>query len=110
MRKFIALGITAVLVLSGCSNKQKEEEARQQADATKAELIAAVNDRDQLLNLVNEISSGMEQIKQLENILTVSGGTETPGQKEQIKADIAAIQQTLQERREKLAELEKKLA
>ena len=110
MRKFIALGITAVLVLSGCSNKQKEEEARQQADATKAELIAAVNDRDQLLNLVNESSSGMEQIKQLENILTVSGGTETPGQKEQIKADIAAIQQTLQERREKLAELEKKLA
>ena len=110
MRKFIALGITAVLILSGCSNKQKEEEARQQADATKAELIAAVNDRDQLLNLVNEISSGMEQIKQLENILTVSGGTETPGQKEQIKADIAAIQQTLQERREKLAELEKKLA
>ena len=96
--------------MSGCSNKQKEEEARQQADATKAELIAAVNDRDQLLNLVNEISSGMEQIKQLENILTVSGGTETPGQKEQIKADIAAIQQTLQERREKLAELEKKLA
>ncbi|MDE6197119.1 MAG: hypothetical protein K2F91_04540, partial [Muribaculaceae bacterium] len=33
-----------------------------------------------------------------------------PGQREQIKADIAAIQQTLQERRQKLEELETKLA
>lgn len=110
MRKLIAIGITGILVLSGCSDKKKLEDAQQQNDATRAELLEAVNDRDQLLSLVNEISTGMDQIKQLENILSVSGGSETPGQRDQIKSDIAAIQQTLQQRREKLAELEKKLS
>lgn len=110
MRKLIAIGITGILILSGCTDKKKLEEAERQNDATRAELIEAVNDRDQLLSLVNEISAGMDQIKQLENILSVSGKNETPGQREQIQADIAAIQQTLQQRREKLAELEKKLS
>lgn len=110
MRNLIVLGLAAALVMGGCSNKEKEEEARRQADASRAELVAAVADRDELLNLVNEISTGMEQIKQLENILSVSGGDETPGQRQQIKSDIAAIQKTLQERREKLEELENKLA
>ena len=110
MRKLIAIGITGLLILSGCTDKKKLEEAEKQNDATRAELIEAVNDRDQLLSLVNEISAGMDQIKQLENILSVSGKNETPGQREQIQADIAAIQQTLQQRREKLAELEKKLS
>lgn len=110
MRKLIAIGITGILILSGCTDRKKLEEAERQNDATRAELIEAVNDRDQLLSLVNEISAGMDQIKQLENILSVSGKNETPGQCEQIQADIAAIQQTLQQRREKLAELEKKLS
>ncbi len=52
----------------------------------------------------------MDQIKQLENILTVSGGTETPGQRDRIRADIAAIQETLVQRRHQLEDLEKKLS
>lgn len=91
----------AALVFTGCSNKEKEEQLRQAqavAEASREELADAVSDRDQLLGLVNEISSSMEQIKQLENILTVSGGSETPGQREQIRADIAAIQETLVQR------------
>lgn len=97
---------------TSCHNKQQEEQLRQAqalADASREELVGAVADRDSLLSLVNEISSGMGQIRQLENILTVNKGGEMPGQRDQIRADIAAIQQTLEERREKLAELEKKL-
>jgi len=110
MRKLIVIGITGLLILSGCTDKKKLEEAQKQNDATRAELIEAVSDRDQLLSLVNEISAGMDQIKQLENILSVSGKNETPVQRERIQSDIAAIQQTLQQRREKLADLEKKLS
>ncbi|MCM1068102.1 MAG: hypothetical protein NC418_11075 [Muribaculaceae bacterium] len=110
MKKIVALAISTAVILSACTNKKEVEAAQEQANASKAELVAAVADRDQLLNLVGEITSDMEQIKQLENILSVNGGQETPSQKEQIKSDIAAIQKTLQERREKLAELEKKLA
>ncbi len=114
MKKTIITCIAVALLASvGCNNKQKEEELRQQqamAEATREELTAAISDRDQLLSLVNEISGSMEQIKQLENILTVNGSSETPGQRDQIKADIAAIQKTLEDRRLRLAELEKKLS
>lgn len=112
MKKFLILCLAAaMLCTAGCGNKEKEQQlkdAQALAEASREELSNAVADRDQLLSLVTEISSGMEEIKHLENILTVQGGNETPSQREQIKADIAAIQKTLQERREKLAELEKK--
>lgn len=113
MKKLLMLLVTASLLVS-CKDKAAEEEAaRQQAlqDATRQELATAVNDRDQLLSLVNEISSGMDQIKRLENILTVSDGIagETASQRAQIEADIAAIQATLQQRREQLADLEARL-
>lgn len=110
MKKLLAFAIAAAAIFTSCTDKQKAQEAQAAADASKAELVAAVADRDELLNLVNEISGGMEQIKQLENILSVSGTSETPGQREQIKADIVAIQQTLSERRQKLADLENKLS
>lgn len=100
------------MAVTGCTNKAQEEEAQRQqaiADATREELTEAVADRDQLLTLMNEITSDMEQIKQLENILTVNNPGETPGQREQLRADIAAIQQTLQQRRERLNELEQRL-
>ena len=113
MKKIVTLALTALLIASSsCSNKKQEEELRQQQalnEATTEELRSAIADRDQLIGLVNEISTGMDQIKQLENILTVSGKNETPGQRDQILADIAAIQATLTQRRERLAELEKKL-
>lgn len=113
MKKIVILYLSAALLATtACSNKEKDEQLRQAqavAEASREELADAVADRDQLLGLVNEISSGMEQIKQLENILTVQGAGETPGQKEQIIADIAAIQKTLQDRRERLEQLEKKL-
>lgn len=113
MKKKLLFGLVALLGLAACNSGKSEEEMAEQAraDATKQELETAVADRDQLLSLVNEINTGMEQIKQLENILTVSNNIpgETTGQREQIQSDIAAIQKALQERRMKLAELEKKL-
>ncbi|MDE6269652.1 MAG: hypothetical protein K2M12_02200 [Muribaculaceae bacterium] len=113
MKKTYLLALALPLVLGACSKTNESDEAHQQAisDASKIELQNAVADRDQLFLLVNEISQGMDQIKALENILTVNtnAGNETPSQREQIKADIAAIQQALQERREKLADLEKRL-
>ena len=112
MKKALFICLAAAMAVTGCTNKAQEEEAQRQqaiADATREELTEAVADRDQLLTLMNEITSDMEQIKQLENILTVNNPGETPGQREQLRADIAAIQQTLQQRRERLNELEQRL-
>lgn len=114
MKTLIAAGIVAVLGLTACNHakteKEVENEAREQA--TREELATALADRDQLLALVNEINQGMEQIKQLENILTVTNSNpdETSASQDQIQANITAIQDALKSRREKLSELEKKLS
>lgn len=113
MKKLLVMALSAVVLLGACNSKSDEEKKQEAAlqEASKQELATAVADRDQLLSLVNEISSGMDQIKRLENILTVTNGMkgETASQRAQIQADIAAIQQTLQQRREQLADLEAKL-
>ncbi len=113
MKKLVMLLAVAAL-LASCSKKQSDENATSEQalqEATREELETAVADRDQLLSLVNDISSNMDQIKRLENILTVSDGIsgETGSQRAQIEADIAAIQATLQQRREQLAQLEQRL-
>lgn len=112
MKKTFLAAMIAVLALTGCKNKEQQqqlEQAQAMEQATRQELTDAVADRDQLLSLVNEISANMEQIKNLENILSVNTGSETPGQRDQIRADLSAIQSALQERRQRLDELEQRL-
>jgi chromosome segregation ATPase len=115
MKRIIPISIVALMMaFTSCDNKAKEvpdDDTEAIAAATQEELAQAVSDRDELLALVNEISGGVQEIKEMENILTVqSGGAEgETSQREQIKADIAALKQALQDRRERLAQLEKKL-
>ncbi|MDE6170168.1 MAG: hypothetical protein K2F68_03305, partial [Duncaniella sp.] len=85
--------------------------AEAQNEQLKGDLAETLATQDSLLVLVNDISDGMSQIKDLEKIISTPGGlgNETASRKEQIRNDMIAIQQALQERRERLAELEKKL-
>lgn len=111
MKKVLTLCLIAAFGLASCNTGKSDEEKKESMEAAQsAELAAAIADRDQLLALVGDINQGMEQIKQLENILTVSNNApgESLARREQIQSDIAAIQKALQERRERLAELEKK--
>lgn len=112
MKKVLLGCLVAALALTGCDSAEKKAEAaRQEAlnQATREELATAVADRDQLLELVNEINDGMTQIRQMENILASPTSGETVSQREQLTANIQMIQNTLRERREKLADLEKRL-
>lgn len=108
----LCITVVALITVTSCVRKSTGADAATAADSlSRAELTEALADRDRLLDLVNEINSGMTQIKQLENILTVSNDLpgENTNQRQQIQEDIAAIQNALQQRRERLVELEKKL-
>ena len=113
MKKLFILAIAATAMLTACNNKPSDAEATDEAvqDASRVELERAITDRDSLLSLVNEISADMDQIKRLENILNVTNASsgETSSQRSQIRSDISAIQQTLEQRRNQLADLEAKL-
>ena len=118
MRKtklFSALALCSLVAISAACSKNEQtaksddQDSQKIAGASKEDLEQAVSDRDELLSLVNEISNGLADIKNLENIVATDG-SETPSQKAKIRQDIAAIQAALTDRRQRLEELEKKLS
>lgn len=97
------------MLLSCNVNNEKEQQSL--AEVTKQELATALNERDQLLSLVKEVSAGLNEIKQLENIMTIAANKqyENPGQKNRILADIACLKKKIQQRKTHLDDLESKL-
>lgn len=115
MKKILTLSLLTVMALSACQEKKEQQTQTQQQqqlqDATKEELIQAVTERDELLELMGDITNDVAEVKRLENIMTATDGMqETQDQRVQIQKDITAIQQALQQRRERLSELEAKLS
>lgn len=110
MKKIATIAVIAAAILSAC-NGGKLREAEAQNEQLKGDLRETLATQDSLLILVNDISDGMSQIKDLEKIISTPGALgESASRKEQIKNDMIAIQQALQERRQRLEELEKKLS
>lgn len=111
MKKIASIAIVAAAILTGC-NGDKLREAEAQNQQLKGDLSETLATQDSLLVLVNDISDGMAQIKDLEKIVSTPGGlgAESASRKEQIRNDMIAIQQALQERRQRLADLEARLA
>ena len=110
MRKIFSIVAAGLLCLTACDGgklKQAESENVQLDDS----LRVALANQDSLLSLLNDISDGMNQIKDMEKILNNTSDltSESQSRKDQIRNDMYAIQQALQERRERLAQLESKL-
>ena len=99
------------LAAASCnSGKLKEAEAHNaQLDDS---LRVALENQDSLFSLLNDITTGMDQIKSMEQLLSVSPNlsSESQSRREAIRNDMAMLQQALQNRRERLAELEARLA
>ncbi|MDE7449766.1 MAG: hypothetical protein K2M72_06075 [Paramuribaculum sp.] len=111
--KKLALSAAVVLAVIGtaCGNKEKTQQLEAENTQLSGDLREALATQDSLLVLVNDITDGMNQIKDLEHILATPSGLsgESSNRKEQIRNDMIAIQQSLQQRRERLAQLEEKL-
>ena len=111
MKKLSIAAVALAAILSGC-NGDKLRQAEDENAQLKGDLQETLATQDSLLMLVNDIQAGMNQIKDLEKIITTPSSlqNETPSRKEQIRNDIIAIQQTIRERQERLAQLESKLS
>lgn len=102
--------MVGMLALTACHTRT-EQTTDNGMPSTSDSLRMALADQDSLLSLMNDVAEGMNQIKQMENILNSTGdlSAESKDKRQQIRNDMLVIQQTLQMRRDKLAELEKKL-
>lgn len=110
--RLTAATLCALAILASCNgNKEQQPTAEETLQLTQTELAQAVANQDSLLSLMNDIAADMARIKQLENILSNPSAlnAETPDRREEIKADLLAVQTELQARRERLDALEKKL-
>lgn len=110
MKKIASLLIAGVVLSTACTHKSTET-ATEGVPTTSDSLRVALANQDSLLSLMNDVAEGMSQIKQMENILSSTGSltAESNDRRQQIRNDMLVIQQTLQMRRDRLAELEKKL-
>lgn len=119
MNKFasILLAAATTLGVASCNNNanKTQSDGDEYGDSytmtTADSLRQALADQDSLLSLMNDISADMNRIKSMENILATGNtlATESTSRRESIKNDIQAIQLTLEQRRQRLEELEKKL-
>ncbi len=110
MRKLASIMLAGITLLTAC-NGEKLKQAEERNMVLGDSLNIALANQDSLFVLINEITDGVNKIKGIENILTSSSdlNAESQSKKDQLRNDIIAIQHELQVRREKLAELEKKL-
>lgn len=107
-KSLIYLAVAACL--AGCTNnkdKEEAENAKALAAATHEELVQAIQERDQLLDVMNDIINTTNDIKSAEGIVAINatGGEGGPSQA-QVKSDLEAIKATLAERQKRLQELE----
>ncbi len=112
MMKYLLITTLLMSVIAvSCGKKEQTAEQPSLFEASRQELATAVEQRDQLLALVKDISVSMDQIKHLENIMTVAGTQtpENPAQRSQLISDMAVLKETLQKKRAQLAELEGRL-
>ena len=82
MKQLVTMATIGLLALSSCQSNEKSAQLQQQQqlhDATKEELVQAVAERDELLELLGDITTDVQEVKRLENILSASNGmSETP--------------------------------
>ncbi len=111
MRTYGISALAALAVLSSCGTKEKLEQAQEQNTALNTELQATLATQDSLFALINDITTGMNQIKDIEHIIAtpVALTDESSSRKTQLRNDMVAIREALQQRRERLAQLEAKL-
>lgn len=111
MKKFRILTVAALtLALASCDGG-KLKQAQEENSRLESSLQETLATQDSLLVLVNDITDGMTQIKELEKIISTPSNLtgDSESRRTQIKNDMVAIQNALQARRQRLEELEQRL-
>ena len=101
--------VSGATLLVACDSGTKEQQSLM--ETSKQELALAVQERDQLLALVKEISADIDHIKNMDEMMAsaASQSSDGVGQRCQLLKDIETLKLTMQNRKTKLAEMEREL-
>ncbi len=106
--------MVGLAVMPACQRSNKLEAEAHRQDSINAVLQDSINtanaEKDSLMQLMGDIADGMQQIKELEDIVSVNNlNGETPDRKKQLRDDIILIQESINKHKTRLAELERRL-
>ena len=96
--------------MAACNNVERSEKYQTllaERDSLYTEVVAAKGGFDEALNTINEIENALESVRAQENIIMMEN---QEGNTNRAVSEISAIQQTLQENRNKINDLEQRLA
>lgn len=108
--KYLFLALAVLMIVSVACDVERSEKYQTllaERDSLYTEAVAAKGGFDQALNTINEIENALESVRAQENIIMMEN---QEGNTNQAVEEINAIQQTLQENRNKINDLEKQLA
>ena len=115
MKKFIVLGLGASLFLmSSCvENSQKYKALLVRADSLNAIAMQQNQEMEQLLADINDLTAGMQSLREAEHLLTLEAEKESKGSKSKqqiarLKNDIQAISEAIAGYKSQIAKLEGK--
>lgn len=106
--------LVGLAVMPACQRTNQLEQEAMRQDSINAALQDSINtanaEKDSLMQLMGDIADGMQQIKELEDIVSVNNlNGETPDRKKQLRDDIVLIQQSINKHKHRLADLERRL-
>ena len=105
---FVPFSVLLIAVAScDVERSEKYQTLLAERDSLYTEAVAAKGGFDQALNTINEIENALESVRAQENIILMEN---QEGNTNKAVSEINAIQQTLQENRNKINNLEKQLA
>lgn len=106
--KYLLPSLAMFVFLVSCREASPANDSLSLMEASKQELVTALDERDQLLSLVKEMTLEMKEIRKLEDItsVAVSQSDVKSTRRTTILSDIKAVKETLMRRRNQLEVLE----
>lgn len=104
----VAATLTAVIAATSCGNSKLTEEQERNYRLNDSLQMALAN-ADSMFSVLYDVTTGLEQISQLEHLMQAPINAEGPSARQDIEAQMIAVQQGLIQRRQRIEELESQL-
>lgn len=110
-RMFVLLLVAATLGISSCQEKKTQEKSdgQEKVDSLQRIIVQKDNEIDDMMGTMNEIQTGLQQISEAENRVSVMGSSEGYSGSQRIKDDMAFISQQMKRNRELVSKLRQQL-
>lgn len=106
---FVAcLSVAGLVAATSCGNTKLSEEQDKNYRLNDSLQVALAN-ADSMFSVLYDVTTGLEQIAQLEHLVQVQVNTESPSERQDIEARMIAIQKGLIQRRKRIEQLEAQL-